>query len=187
MKTPIHSNHLLSRQRGATLIEALVAVLILALGLLAMGGMMAYAIQIPKMAGNRSVAVNIGMELIERMRTNTAAYKASNNAYTTSLTYDGSSDAPDPTLGVCSFPNCTAATLAAMDLAWAQRQLRLQLPAGGYSIETTPGSTAGNLWILWQEVGALGSFATSTSDICPATASSYTDPQPRCLLIPFRL
>ncbi|MCX8517385.1 MAG: type IV pilus modification protein PilV [Rhodoferax sp.] len=185
MKTATHPISLRTVQRGATLIEALVAVLILALGLLAMGGMMAYAIQMPKLAGNRSVAVNIGMELIERMRTNVAAYNASTNAYTTSLSYDGDFKAPD--LSECSFPNCTAATLAAMDLTWAQKQLRLQLPAGGYSIETTPGSTAGNLWILWQEPGSLGSFATASSDICPASASIYTNPQPRCLLIPFRL
>ena len=185
MQSTIASSHLPSLQRGATLLEALVAVLLVSLGLLALGGMMAYAIQIPQMAGNRSVAVDIGTELIERMRANVAAYNASTNAYTTSLIYNSDLNSDIPEFNDCIFPNCTASTLAAMDLAWAQRQIRLQLGAGGFSIEPATSTAPGRLWILWREVNTMGTALKG--DLCPIAASSYITPQLRCLLIPYRL
>jgi type IV pilus assembly protein PilV len=172
------------RQRGATLIESLVAILVLSFGLLAIGGMMAYAVQLPKMAGNRAVAIGMASDLVERMRANVTGYAAAN--YDTALTYDGSFTVPSASAGNCTYPNCTASLLAIMDLAWMQRQLRLQLPAGGFSVQNTGGNT-GNLWVLWQDPDSLGNFSTSTSDNCPSGAASYTSPRPRCVFIPFKL
>ena len=67
-------NPAFSRQSGATLLEVLVTVLILSFGMLALGGMMAYAIQLPKMSGNRATAMMLAASHVERMRANTAGF-----------------------------------------------------------------------------------------------------------------
>ena len=54
------------QQRGATLIEVLVAVLILSFGLLSLGAMLSYAVQLPKLSGHRMIATNIASDHIER-------------------------------------------------------------------------------------------------------------------------
>ena len=56
----MHLNHSSrSRQSGVLLIEALVAMLVLSFGMLAVGSMLSYAIQLPKMSGYRAQAVNL--------------------------------------------------------------------------------------------------------------------------------
>ena len=46
-------------QTGASLIEVLVAVLILSFGMLSLGGMMAYGVQLPKLAAYRADAATL--------------------------------------------------------------------------------------------------------------------------------
>lgn len=149
-----------------------------------MGGMMAYGIQLPKLSGNRAVAASIANDLVERMRANIPAYTS--GSYNTALNYDESTTIPNATTGICSYPNCSSGQLAVMDLAITKRQLRLQLPAGGFSVENAANGE-GRVYVLWQEPGSAGTFATGASDICPSSASSFTNPQPRCVMVPFKL
>ncbi len=185
MPLPNSSRKSTRTQGGASLLEALVAILILSFGLLAIGGMMAYAVQLPKIAGNRASAMAIGTDLVERMRANIPGFTS--GQYTTALTYNGGIAIPaNPSSAGCTYPNCSAASLATLDLNWAQFQARAQLPGGGYRIENL-GNQQGNLWILWQEPNNFGSYATKSSDNCPNAAAAFTNPQPRCVFIPFRL
>jgi type IV pilus assembly protein PilV len=181
------SRHL---QRGASLIEVLISILILSFGLLAMGGMMATAVQLPKMAALRATAASIAANHIDRMRANPAGFAS--GLYDENLSYDGTFSVPAS--ADCNYPNCTAASLAAMDKAAVNRALRQQLPAGGIRVERdtsggTPSATAGNLWIVWQEPGSLAAFNNlANSDPCPTqVTSAYTNPAPRCLYLRFRL
>jgi hypothetical protein len=57
-----------SRQGGASLIEVLVAVLILSFGLLSLGAMLSLSVQMPKLSGFRTTATNIASDHIERIR-----------------------------------------------------------------------------------------------------------------------
>ena len=177
----------LSRQTGASLIEVLVAILILSFGLLAMGGMMATAIQLPKLAAHRATATNIAINHIDRIRANASGFATGN--YDDPLSYDGSVTVPN--LNDCGYPLCDATSLANMDKAYTKRILRQLLPAGGMLIQrdTTGGSTTeGNLWIVWQEPGTASALKAGTSDNCPtAITNTYTNPAPRCLYMRFRL
>ena len=48
--------------------------------------------------------------------------------------------------------------------------------------------TIGNVWVIWQEPGNLGTFSTGASDNCPSTVASLgLSPAPRCVYTPFRL
>ncbi len=173
--------------RGATMIEALVAILILSFGLLALGSFLTYAVQLPKLSGNRSVAVVAANDLVERMRANSSATLS----YVTS-TFSATSTVPNsmPSGSTCSFPNCTAASLATQDVAAVDFNLKRQLPNGGITV-TIPNNTApriGNVWVIWQEPGNFGTFSSGNSDICPdAVTALGLAPAPRCVYIPFRL
>jgi len=177
----------LHRQNGSSLIEVLIAILILSFGLLAMGGMMATAIQLPKLAAHRATATNIAVNYIDRIRANPTGFASGN--YDDSLSYDGSLTVPS--LNDCAYPLCDATSLANMDKAYTKRVLRTQLPAGGMLMkrDTTGGSTTeGNLWIIWQEPGTASALNAGTSDNCPTeVTSTYTNPAPRCLYMRFRL
>ena len=78
----------------------------------------------------------------------------------------------------------------AEDLATVDFQVKRQLPNGGITV-TIPNNAAptiGNVWVIWQEPGNLGTFSTGGSDNCPsAVASLGLSPAPRCVYAPFRL
>ena len=173
------------RMRGATLIEILVSILVLSFGLLAIGNMLAYAMQLPKVAGNRAVASTLALDMVERMRANPTAFLA--NQYG-AMTYTGQPDLPaaNPSLQ-CSYPNCTPQALAVQDIDEVSRTARMQLPSGGVMVEN-PGVSAageGRVFILWKEAASAGSLGNK-GDICPALTSDLADSAPRCVMIKFR-
>lgn len=178
------------KQLGASLIEVLISILILSFGLLSMGGMMAAAVQLPKLAALRATATSIAANHIDRIRANPAGFAA--GQYDENLSYDGTFSAPAS--ADCTYPNCTLVSLATMDKAAVNRMLRQQLPAGGMRLERdtsggTPSTTEGNLWIIWQEPGTLAAFNNiANSDPCPSqVTSAFTNPAPRCLYMRFKL
>ncbi len=184
--TSVYKSH--DRQCGASLIEVLIAILLLSFGLLALGAMLSYAVQAPKMSNMRAVAANIAASHIERIRANPTGYTS--GSYTVTMSYDGTfSDVP---LVNCSYPTCDPAKLAALDNSTVQRAARIELPAGGVLVtcDTTPCSLAGaaNLWIIWQEPSTLAALNPSTSDNCPTqVTNTYTRPKPRCLYVRFKI
>jgi len=175
------------RQSGATLIEVLVSMLLLAFGMLSMGAMLSFAVQAPKLSGHRAVAANLASSYVERIRANPTGFQA--DAYLKPLSYDGTFS--DIALVSCAYPDCTDSSMATMDITTIQRAARIELPAGGVVVtcDTSPCSLNGaaNLWVLWQEPSTLAALDTSTSDNCPADASKYTNPKPRCLYVRFKI
>jgi type IV pilus assembly protein PilV len=202
----IHNEIQHSKERGATLIEVLVAMLLLAFGMLAIGSMMAFAVQGPKLSAYRSTAANLAASHTERMRANPEGFAS--NSYTSAL-HDSawSFTAIDPTASDCVYPNCTETTLAAMDIQAARGAIRRELPAGDMEMWcSTPGATPptavactkatqGNLWVIWQEPNT-NMLLGASSDYCPpdltSTYTGYTGstgPQTpaRCLYIQFKV
>ncbi len=184
-------------QSGASLIEVLVAILLLSFGMLSLGGMLAYAVQLPKLSAYRATAAMLASQHIERMRANPGAATPStggysNGDYTLALTYDGTSTIP--AASACTYPACTESTLATMDNAFTQRELRKQLPAGGMIVKSTVAGalTYGELWIVWLEpdtFAAMNRGTTNNTDNCPSEVTTVynTAPIPRCLYVRFKI
>jgi type IV pilus assembly protein PilV len=179
-------------QAGASLLEVLIAILLLSIGVIALGATLSFAVQMPKLSGYRSTAVNLASSYIERMRANPEGFI--NGGYDQASSYDGSRTAQGPaTSDHCAYPNCTMTSLASMDFADLKVAARAELPAGGaYMVRDShagqPGSSDGNLWLMWQEPSSFALINPFASDNCPPRiAVALADPQPRCLYVRFRL
>ena len=124
---------------GATLIEVLVAFLIVSFGMLALLALQNNAIQYNKTTEYRSLATMLAMDLAERMRANRE--QALGGAYDLA----GSPSAPDampervPCFSAATEEqpavSCTSATLALQDTSEWQRLLFMNLPGGRAHVE----------------------------------------------------
>ena len=184
---PIRPLHTL-RQSGASLIEVLVAIVILSFGMLALGAMLSYSVQAPKLSAYRATAASLASAHVERIRANPDGF--GNDNYTASLSYDGTNTAL--TLSNCTYPNCTVAGLATMDNAATKQAVRVALPAGGMimkcDVALCTSSSYGNLWIVWQEPSTASTLNPTSSDNCPSEVTgSFTNPPPRCLYLRFKI
>jgi type IV pilus assembly protein PilV len=180
--THCHPRH----QGGALLIEVLVAMLLLSFGMLSLGAMLSFALQMPKLSGHRSLAVNLASSHIDRIRANPGGFEN----YKKPLRERAWSFEEIEFIN-CQYPDCDATSLAAMDDAATRRAVRIALPAGDLIVtcDTTPCNEAshGNLWIVWQEPSTKAAIDASSSDNCPDQAKAiYTRPPPRCLYVAFK-
>jgi type IV pilus assembly protein PilV len=185
-----------SRQAGASLIEVLIAILILSFGMLSLGGMMVYAIQMPKLAAYRATATAQAAAYVERMRANKEGFGNDRYANPGSepLTYNVVAPVVY-TQAPCVYPNCTPQQIAEADTRETLQTLRRELsPLSGLRV-TCNGlclSYEGDLWVIWDEPSQYAGLNFSSSDECPnptATPSfpAFSAPLPRCLHIRFKL
>lgn len=159
-----------ARARGASLLEVLVAILILSFGMLAMAGLHSVAFKYGKMSQFRGVATQLAADLADRMRANPEG--AVNGGYVFMDVYDDSPDEVDlPACGeevACA----DAAAMAERDLAEVRRVIQ-------------PPGTMYTVWILWQDPDALGGAAdggtASLAGQCPAAAVAGANPVPQCM------
>lgn len=183
-------------QAGASLIEVLVAILLLSFGMLALGSMLSFAVQAPKLSLLRTTAANLAASHVERIRANPVGF--ANDRYTMALS--GSTwSFTDIALADCAFADpCTEATLATMDIAASRSTVRRSLPAGDMVMwcNTPPATTAsactkasqGNLWVIWQEPSTVSLLSSSSDDCPPSLTSGYYGTMPaRCLYIRFKV
>lgn len=154
---------------GIALLEALIALVVLAFGVLGLLWIHQQALVQQRQQLMRSVAIGIADDLAERMRLNapqSAMYAKtwgnSNNSITTA--------APD-----CTATACTRQELTAWDLQQLQLTLQSQLPEGDaavFALTATP-----NWWsiiIAWHDVNE--TYHTDTafgSPPCPAQMSCW--------------
>lgn len=172
-------------QDGISIIEVLIAMLVLSFGILSLGVMLSFSMQVPKLSGYRGIAINLSSSYIEQMRANTDGFVK--NFYKTGLTYDGTFTNVD--LQPCSYPNCTSKTIADMDTASIEHLVRANLPAGGILMRCeTLECLSGNLWIVWQEPKTMFKLQ-SNSDNCPQELDSLDSSiaKPRCIYIRFKV
>ena len=179
---------LLSRQSGASLLEVLVAILILSFGMLALSGMLAFSVQMPKLAAYRAAATTLAAGHIERMRANAAGFGL--ESYKETMSYNASL----PVVTPCVYPDCTPDTIATLDKNETNQAVRKQLPLGGVRVTCNGACTAldGDIWVIWQEPSSFASLNTANSDECPdptaaPTFTTFVAPKPRCLHVRFKL
>lgn len=135
------------KQSGFTLLEVLVAVLVLAIGLLGLAGLMASTIRNNHSAYQRTQATWLAYDIADRMRVNRAAALA--NAYDTAL----------GTPAACVASPVLAGSVAAQDVTDWKTLLACALPAGDGSIVVAADRTV-TVVVRWNDSrGTLGDAA----------------------------
>jgi len=120
-----------NRSRGFTLLEVLVAMVVLSIGLLGLSGLQTSSLRNNHSAFLRSQATLVGNDIIDRMRANRDS--ATTGDY--DIAY-----AATPTASSCT-SGCSASDVANVDLGeW--RSYVERLPAGEGQVSVTPGGIA---------------------------------------------
>jgi type IV pilus assembly protein PilV len=126
--------------RGFTMLEVMISIVIIAFGLLGVAGLQAFALKNTQSANFRLTATTLANDMIDRMKSNHAG--VSNGNY-------NSPDSGDYAAGVnCNGATpCTGALLADFDRAEWARRVRQALPGGTgiVCLDSTPndGASAG--------------------------------------------
>jgi type IV pilus assembly protein PilV len=126
------------KQSGFTLLEVLVAMLVLAIGLLGLAGLMASSMRNNLSASHRTQATWMAYDIVDRMRSNRAG--AVTGGYATAM----------GTAATCStaFPT---GTIPAQDIAAWKNQLACSLPAGNGSIAVDTATRVATILIQWND------------------------------------
>ena len=145
LTSPSHSQHP-QRQRGISLIESLVALVVAALGILGIVGVQMRTLADTQTSVRRAEAILLIEDLSERMKVNPNAL---NNlaSYTSGF-------GDEITLSSCA-TNCTSAQQASYDVAQWKQTVKDKLPLGEASLFLAPGEDQGHrqlgVIISWRE------------------------------------
>lgn len=185
------SSALRRRARGVTLIEVLVALVIVAVGLLGLAGLQVRGLSIQKDAHGRAIATQLALDLADRMRANRdPATRVPPVDYMRTDSYPG----PDP-IGVpvadCAAVACDIAQQAQYDLlgagGWLQR-VRTALPGGWARVE--PIDATNQVWdvtVMWVETGLRArSVAEGKAGMFGSNCPAGTPPEVECQTIRVR-
>ncbi len=122
---------------GFTLVEVMVALLVLAIGLLGLAGLLLAGLSSNHNAYVRTQATLLAQDMADRMRNNRGNLAA----------YSGGATTDD-----CSANSCTGAQMAGYDLAQWNQALAALLPGGAGVIANNPaGSAVYEISITWNE------------------------------------
>ena len=163
---------LLQPQRGITLLESLVAIVVMALGILGILGVQMRTLSDTQTGVRRAQAIRLIEDMGERMKANPSAL-ANLSSYVSNF-------AASPTVPSCA-SGCTAANLATNDGAVWKRTVRESLPLGKASIFVAPGEADGNrrqlgVIVAWRENERDGMSTTDKAAInATLTAGAGTD------------
>lgn len=127
-------------QRGAGLIEVLVAVLVLAVGLLGMAGLQTQSLRFNNEAYFRTQATLLAMDMADRMRANFEQVREDTSTYTFAKT-----DTVPTTFKSCETNACTASELATYDFAQWRQRVDLVLPGAAVAVSPDSAGT-GTPW-----------------------------------------
>ena len=130
------------RQRGDTMIEVLVTIIIIAVGVLGAAALQVTTLKNLSSSHSASVAAIVAEDLSERMRANPAGALAGN--------YDHNS-APTSVTDCVGSPCPAAADLAAYDLETWWAQVTAVLPSGTGQIARNAGTNTFVLTVRWDE------------------------------------
>ncbi len=136
------------RQRGFTMVETLVALVVLAIGLLGIAALHLESLRAGRTAIYRTQAVNLAADVADRIRANRVALLDYAVNYAT---------VPAPVAECSTTAGCSAEDLAATDLAMWKAEVARALPGGEAQVEVTAPAVAGDpatylVTIRWNEV-----------------------------------
>lgn len=140
----------LGARRGFTLVEVLVALVVLAVGMLGLALLLVEGLQGSRTAIEHTQAVNLAADIAERMRANRAAASA----------YDTVEGTPEPRLDAAceeAAGPCDPHAMAAHDLRLWMDHVAATLPDGRGSIEVAQHAAdarRGTVTVRWARTGA---------------------------------
>lgn len=167
LSVPIRKPHRERKgQAGFSMIEAMVAVLVLSFGLLALAGFQLRVLTDSAGASNKNIAVQLAGDMADRIRANRVAGSAADSPYVADWT-SASATAPEPSCTEAG-ATCSATELAADDLWNWKRTVASALPGGQADIQSK--TTAGGLLfvhIAWNESAVANPIPPESSWNCP--------------------
>lgn len=141
----------LHRQRGITLIESLVAILVAALGVLGILGVQMRTLADTQTSVRRAQAIGLIEDLGERLTVNPNAL-ADLSSYTSAF-----GNEPTFTPTTCETAACARTQLTSYDLAMWKQAVKTTLPLGRADVFIAPGETVANnrrllgVMVAWRE------------------------------------
>ena len=130
MHTCIHSSTRLPKQRGFSMLEILITLVIIATALLGTASLQINAMRMNQSSQFRTQAVFMASDIAERMEANKTAAIAGNYAVSQTSTPSTATD--------CSTGSCDSPTLAAWDISqWENAIVSLGLPQASWAVTQT--------------------------------------------------
>ena len=133
-----------TNNRGFTLLEVLIAVVVLSIGLLGIAGLQSFGQQSNHSSYLRSQATALANDMIDRMRANRAGVQ------------NGDYNAVDTTASTYSDPGCEGATCSSSEMAqydmydW-QQELATQLPTGNGTVTGAGSGSVFTVTVMWDD------------------------------------
>lgn len=136
------------KQSGFTLLEVLVAMLVLSIGLLGLAGLMASSMRNNQSAYHSTQATWLAYDILDRIRANRAGALAGG--------YSAANALGSPA-------NCSTAapsgSIAAQDIGGWKNMIACALPEGDGSITVTPANSRASITIQWNDSRGSGDAA----------------------------
>ncbi len=155
------SHHRPTTQRGITMVESLVALLVLSIGLLGIASLYVTSLRTGRTALIRTQAVSLVSDLGDRIRANSRATRSPAAAY--DLATYGGAPAQHGCVGAA---NCSADELAEDDLSHWLDNVNATLPGPVARVVVTPGATGFpdqyDIQLTWQEASESFNYRAST-------------------------
>lgn len=181
---PVRRRSLVERrcEAGVSLIEVLVAILVVSFGVLAMSGLLTNSTRYGKTSEFRAIATLLANDIADRMRANIEGVTANNYVLAGEYEYLSGPPAADPKCSSAASP-CTAAEMAAKDVADWKRALYFGLPGGAGYLSVSADHTAADVWVAWTDPAAVEEKLTSADgrEECPDVFAGDASPRPRCI------
>ena len=151
MKTRVEQPLFSQAQSGFTLVESLVALVVLSVGMIGIAALYGQGLSAGRAALDRTVAVNLAGEMADRIRANRLGRAA----------YSGAGSAAKA-CGPGGNTDCTPAELAAWDVFLWRAMVQQQLPGGVGTVTFTVGTPPTyTIQVDWREPTALNGVAPS--------------------------
>ncbi|MGA9854742.1 MAG: type IV pilus modification protein PilV [Gammaproteobacteria bacterium] len=168
--TPLYRSHQQALTTGFSLLEVLIALVILSVGLLGIAGLMATTLKSNDSAYMRTQATTLAYNMLDRMRTNLAA--------TNTLTYNVTMPASATTSNseACTTGSCSYTDLAAYDMGQWEYDLGQTLPQGRGSITSVAagGPVSVTITVLWNDSRAQASLQKTGAPVATTFSLSVT-------------
>lgn len=157
----------LSKMQGGGLVEVLIALVLMALGLMGMLTAHSVALRMTKLSEHRNTAMWLAQDLGERVRANRgrlASADAVGAAYVINLDAAAQAQATALPDELCNRPQsaCSMPQMAAADLAQWRVLVRERLPRGVVWVSYSLGTL--DIWVAWVEASGEETLAST----CPS-------------------
>ena len=174
-------------QAGFSLVEVLVAMFVVAMGILALAGLLQASTRYSKMSELRSTATLLANDIADRVRANTMAARVGTGGY--DLTDKTFPSPIAPPHAACTIESpCGQVDLAKVDLADWTTRVRSTLPKGSTWIQYHPAVPPApdylDVWVGWADPLTLspGISTDRSGTECP-DAWKKAEPSVRCVYL----